>query len=190
VFKSAPPMVQDLLAGAIQCAKQGGDAARSCPAAPGLSAASREELIAGKAATFQAINLVCRMHMLFTSPGFHRCLAMLAVAALLSFSAAAQNRACTPDRDGQMVCPPPNASCLQDREGQVVCSTPGGGIAIDRYGKAACGPGSCVADNTGELSCSNAPQGAASLDRYGKATCTGACAPASAALCVIPSAAK
>ncbi|WP_213959487.1 MULTISPECIES: hypothetical protein [unclassified Variovorax] len=113
-----------------------------------------------------------------------------AILFLFSTAVAAQTANCTPDRDGRMVCPQPNASCLSDRLGDVVCSRPGGGIAVDRYGVAACGPGVCVADAEGVLYCSGSPQGAASVGRDGKAVCTGTCVAASAQACVKPVAAN
>ncbi|CAN5892863.1 hypothetical protein BH11PSE13_BH11PSE13_41920 [soil metagenome] len=104
----------------------------------------------------------------------------------IAVMAGAQDRVCTPDRNGRMVCPQPNASCIQDRLGDIVCSTPGGGISLDRYGAAVCGPGACTQDQNGALFCSSAPQGAASTNREGKAVCAVGCVQASASMCVRP----
>jgi len=101
-------------------------------------------------------------------------------------SAWAADQACTQNRYGQMVCPPPDATCVVDRVGEVVCSTPGGGITIDRYGDPVCGPGHCTRDIRGEFLCSSAPRGAAAIDRYGVATCAEGCVPATAQACVKP----
>lgn len=93
---------------------------------------------------------------------------------------------CVPDRQGKLVCPPPDGRCLADRYGAVACSTSGGGIAPDRYGELVCGPGYCTKNRRGEVLCSNSPRGAAALDRYGDATCTDECVPARAEACSRP----
>jgi hypothetical protein len=52
----------------------------------------------------------------------------------------ANDRTCTPNREGTMVCPEPDASCKADRTGEIICSTAGGGIELNRYGDPVCGP--------------------------------------------------
>lgn len=95
---------------------------------------------------------------------------------------------CIAARDGSMVCPKPDSQCKLNRYGDVICSTPGGGIEADRYGELVCGPGYCVKDQRGDISCSSAPRGAVALDRYGNATCSENCVKASSAICVVPKA--
>jgi hypothetical protein len=111
---------------------------------------------------------------------------LVVLMAALSTSAWAADEACTPTRDGRLVCPAPESRCVTDRAGEVVCSTPRGGIEVDRYGVPVCGAGYCTKDLRGDVFCSNAPGGAASTDRYGAAACFGSCMPASAQACVKP----
>jgi hypothetical protein len=114
-------------------------------------------------------------------------LAIVALAQIAGASGAhADDKACTPARDGTMVCPAPGARCIADRTGEVICSTPGGGIEVDRYGDVICGPGYCTKDIRGDVFCSSATQGAASNDRYGNAACAVSCVPAKAHACVKP----
>ncbi|MCM3564281.1 hypothetical protein [Hydrogenophaga intermedia] len=94
--------------------------------------------------------------------------------------------ACTTNREGRIVCPPPEGRCLTNRYGDVLCSNAGGGILANRYGDLVCGPGNCVRDQRGDVFCSNQPHGAVAIDRYGAAACAGACVPASASACVRP----
>ena len=101
----------------------------------------------------------------------------------------AQDKGCTPDRYGRMVCPAPDSTCIADRYGDIVCSTPGGGIVEDRYGDPSCGPGYCTKDPRGDVFCSSSPRGAASTDRYGNAVCAGNCVQARPQACVRPKAA-
>jgi hypothetical protein len=108
------------------------------------------------------------------------------LALLLGGEALAQDKTCTPNREGIMVCPEPDASCRPDRTGEVICSTVGGGIEFNRYGDPVCGPGYCTKDRRGDIYCSNQPRGAASVDRYGDAVCAGECVAASAKRCVVP----
>lgn len=98
----------------------------------------------------------------------------------------AQDKGCTPDRYGRMVCPAPDSTCIADRYGDIVCSTPGGGIVEDRYGDPSCGPGYCTKDQRGDVFCSNRARGAASTDRYGNAVCAGDCVAARPQACVRP----
>lgn len=95
---------------------------------------------------------------------------------------------CVPDRQGKLVCPPPDGRCLADRYGEVVCSTSGGGITPDRYGELVCGPGYCSKNRRGEVFCSKTPRGAAALDRYGEVACTDDCVAATAQACARPKA--
>lgn len=98
----------------------------------------------------------------------------------------ANDKTCTPNREGKMVCPEPDASCKADRTGEIICSTAGGGIELNRYGDVVCGPGYCAKDRRGDIFCSNQPRGAAALDRYGNATCAGECVAATPQRCVKP----
>lgn len=98
----------------------------------------------------------------------------------------AGDRACTPNREGKLVCPQADAACRKDRYGDVVSSSPGGGIEINRYGDVVCAPGYCTTDLRGDIWCSNQPRGAASMNRYGQAECAGACVAAGMAACVRP----
>lgn len=112
--------------------------------------------------------------------------AILAAVLLCAGSVHAQDKGCTPTRDGGLVCPPPDSTCLTDRYGDVVCSSPGGGILLDRYGDPLCGPGYCTKDLRGDSFCSSAPRGAASTDRHGNAACAVSCVSAKTQLCVRP----
>ena len=98
----------------------------------------------------------------------------------------ANDRTCTPNREGTMVCPEPDASCKADRTGEIICSTAGGGIELNRYGDPVCGPGYCAKDLRGDIFCSNQLRGAASVDRYGNAVCAGECVAATPQRCVKP----
>ena len=49
---------------------------------------------------------------------------------LCGVPAQANDRTCTPNREGKMVCPEPDASCKADRTGEIICSTAGGGIEL------------------------------------------------------------
>ena len=102
----------------------------------------------------------------------------------------ANDRTCTPDREGKMVCPEPDASCKADRTGEIICSTAGGGIELNRYGDPVCGPGYCAKDLRGDIFCSNQARGAASVDRYGNAVCAGECVAAKPEACVKPKPAR
>lgn len=122
-------------------------------------------------------------------PSWPRSLAALCFASQ-ALVAAAEKPECVTRRDGQVVCPQPDARCVLDRYGEVACSTPGGGIVHDRYGDPVCGPGHCSTDRRGDVYCSKSPRGAAAVDRYGMATCTDQCVPAKASACVRPVANK
>jgi hypothetical protein len=105
---------------------------------------------------------------------------------LCGVPAQANDRTCTPNREGKMVCPEPDASCKADRTGEIICSTAGGGIELNRYGDPVCGPGYCAKDLRGDIFCSNQLRGAASVDRYGNAVCAGECVAAMPQRCVKP----
>ena len=111
---------------------------------------------------------------------------LCAVALLAASNAAFAQPACTKDRFGNAVCPPPGGQCTTDRYGDPVCSPADGGVAATRTGEIVCGRGACVADIRGEVMCSTVPRGAATLDRYGDAVCSEGCEPGAAALCVRP----
>ncbi len=95
-----------------------------------------------------------------------------------------QTGSCITNIRGETVCPPARTVCLQDRDTtEIKCSTRDGGIAHDFYGKASCGPGSCIRDMGGKVSCSRTPGGAAAINMYSEAVCTDGCVPGNPALC-------
>ncbi|MGA0570409.1 hypothetical protein ACO2Q9_06775 [Variovorax sp. VNK109] len=95
-----------------------------------------------------------------------------------------QTGSCVTNIRGETVCPPARTVCMQDRDTpEIKCSPRDGGIAHDFYGKASCGPGSCIRDMGGKVTCSRTPGGAAAINMQSEAVCTDGCVPGSASMC-------
>ena len=76
------------------------------------------------------------------------------------------------------------SACLKTPDG-LVCPPPQGGMARDSRGLLLCGPGLCLRDKSGQVTCSSRPGGEVIAD-WGEVLCVGGCVEGRMSDCVTP----